>query len=228
MATYNVDLQDDQGNSYRTMANPDSKAEFTEATSRENINSGETHRTIFGKLRKFLSDLGAAAYIAIANNCTTTAAGFALDARQGKVLMDKSNQISSDLANGQIEFNLQDGKGVYRQKGADTWIPFKARPTLLGKYSTVSTLDLSNVSGYETLTVDDFLCIANSGNTSGSKYENDSNGTIQLSIVYTAAQLSIASGILTITPALLSGSAFHNPATATAKNYLQTSVYLIN
>ena len=40
MATYNVDLQDDQGNSYRTMANPDSKAEFTEATSRENINSG--------------------------------------------------------------------------------------------------------------------------------------------------------------------------------------------
>lgn len=138
------------------------------------------------------------------------------------------NKVNSDLANGQIEFNLQDGKGVYRQKGADTWIPFKARPTLLGKYSTVSTLDLSNVSGYETLTVDDFLCIANTGNTSGSKYENDSNGTIQLSIVYTAAQLSIASGILTITPALLSGSAFHNPATATAKNYLQTSVYLIN
>lgn len=107
MATYNVDLQDDQGNSYRTMANPDSKAEFTEATSRENINSGETHRTIFGKLRKFLSDLGAAAYIAIANNCTTTAAGFALDARQGKVLMDKSNQISSDLESLQTSF--QDG-----------------------------------------------------------------------------------------------------------------------
>ena len=137
-------------------------------------------------------------------------------------------QQNSDLANGQIEFNLQDGKGVYRQKGADTWIPFKARPTLLGQYSTVSTYDLSNVSGYETLTVNDFLCITNTGNTSGSKYENDSNGTIQLSIVYTAAQLSIASGILTITPALLSGSAFHNPATATAKSYLQTSVYLIN
>lgn len=137
-------------------------------------------------------------------------------------------RLNSDLANGQIEFNLQDGKGVYRQKGADTWIPFKARPTLLGQYSTVSTYDLSNVSGYETLTVNDFLCITNTGNTSGSKYENDSNGTIQLSIVYTAAQLSIASGILTITPALLSGSAFHNPATATAKSYLQTSVYLIN
>ncbi|BFL02136.1 hypothetical protein CE91St58_09810 [Lachnospiraceae bacterium] len=124
MATYNVDLQDDQGNSYRTMANPDSKAEFTEATSRENINSGETHRTIFGKLRKFLSDLGAAAYIAIANNCTTTAAGFALDARQGKVLMDKSNQISSDL--GGYKFGTTtDGKpGYIVPGGADTVLPF--------------------------------------------------------------------------------------------------------
>lgn len=127
MATYNVDLQDDQGNSYRTMANPDSKAEFTEATSRENINSGETHRTIFGKLRKFLSDLGAAAYIAIANNCTTTAAGFALDARQGKVLMDKSNQISSDLTalndSGAIKgLEVHEGDGVYitYTDGADT------------------------------------------------------------------------------------------------------------
>ena len=28
--------------------------------------------------------------------------------------------INSDLASGQIEFSFQDGKGVYRKKGADT------------------------------------------------------------------------------------------------------------
>lgn len=32
--------------------------------------------------------------------------------------------INSDLANGQIEFDLQGGKGFYRKRGADTWLPF--------------------------------------------------------------------------------------------------------
>lgn len=34
--------------------------------------------------------------------------------------------INSDLANGQIQFDIQDGKGFYRAVGADTWIPFKS------------------------------------------------------------------------------------------------------
>lgn len=34
--------------------------------------------------------------------------------------------INSDLASGQIEFSLDSsGKGAYRKKGADTWLPFK-------------------------------------------------------------------------------------------------------
>ena len=116
-------------------------------------------------------------------------------------------------------------------RGADTFVPFRAGGiTLLGKYTAISTYDLSGIKGYKNLIVDDFLCVSSTGGTSGSKYENDSNGTIQLSIGYTAPQLSYvaSTGILTITPALLSGSAFHNPATATASGYLQTSVYLIN
>lgn len=35
----------------------------------------------------------------IANNCTTTAEGYALDARQGKELMDKANQLNSEINN---------------------------------------------------------------------------------------------------------------------------------
>lgn len=97
MARYNVDLQDDKGNAYQTMANPDSVAEFSPAPSRENIKSGETHRVIFGKIMKYLSEVGNAAYVGLANNCTTTVEGFALDARQGKELMDRINELNRDL-----------------------------------------------------------------------------------------------------------------------------------
>ena len=82
MARYNVDLQDNEGNGYQIMANPDSVAEFSPAVNRENIRSGETYRVIFGKIMKYLSEVGNAAYVGLANNCTTTIAGFALDARE--------------------------------------------------------------------------------------------------------------------------------------------------
>ena len=98
MARYNVDLQDNEGNAYQIMANPDSVAEFSPAVNRENICSGETYRVIFGKIMKYLSEVGNAAYVGLANNCTTTIAGFALDARQGKELMDRINELNRDLS----------------------------------------------------------------------------------------------------------------------------------
>ena len=97
MARYNVDLQDNEGNAYQIMAYPDSVAEFSPAVNRENIRSGETYRVIFGKIMKYLSEVGNAAYVGMANNCTTTIAGFALDARQGKELMDRINELNRDL-----------------------------------------------------------------------------------------------------------------------------------
>lgn len=127
MARYNVDLQDDKGNAYQTMANPDSVAEFSPAPSRENIKSGETHRVIFGKIMKYLSEVGNAAYVGLANNCTTTVEGFALDARQGKELMDRINELNRDL--GGLSFG-QDAEGNwgYKTGGADPVIPFKTEP----------------------------------------------------------------------------------------------------
>ena len=46
---------------------------------------------------KYLSEVGNAAYVGLANNCTTTVEGFALDARQGKELMDRINELNRDL-----------------------------------------------------------------------------------------------------------------------------------
>lgn len=126
MARYNVDLQDNEGNAYQIMANPDSVAEFSPAVNRENIRSGETYRVIFGKIMKYFSEVGNAAYVGLANNCTTTIAGFALDARQGKELMDRINELNRDLSamndNGAITGMdaREDGVYITYSTGADT------------------------------------------------------------------------------------------------------------
>ena len=115
MARYNVDLQDNEGNAYQIMANTDSVAEFSPAVNRENIRSGETYRVIFGKIMKYLSEVGNAAYVGLANNCTTTIAGFALDARQGKELMDRINELNRDLNQ-----RFPDGTGL-QWDGTNFW-----------------------------------------------------------------------------------------------------------
>lgn len=70
---------------------------FTPDATRKLPQSGGRFKAFLGSIVKYLTDLGAAAYLAVANNCTTTQAGSLLDARQGKVLMDKANQLSSEL-----------------------------------------------------------------------------------------------------------------------------------
>ena len=91
---------------------------FTADSTRTLPKSGSRFKAFCGSVLRFLSDLntvsfsgsyndlsnkpsipsGAAASQAVANNCTTTAAGSVLDARQGKVLMDKANQLISELS----------------------------------------------------------------------------------------------------------------------------------
>lgn len=135
MARYNVDLQDNEGNAYQIMANPDSVAEFSPAANRENIRSGETHRIIFGKIMKYLSEVGNAAYVGLANNCTTTVEGFALDARQGKELMDRVNELNRDLGRVNVYVGSDGKLHFVNSGGADSVLPFNNKPA----YYTVST-----------------------------------------------------------------------------------------
>ena len=72
---------------------------FSEASSRGNINTGESTATLFGKIKKWFSDLGAAAFHTVANNLSTNAEGSVLDARQGKVLGDAINQLNTNRDN---------------------------------------------------------------------------------------------------------------------------------
>lgn len=108
------------------------KPTFSQAETRENIASGESTPTIFGKIMKWFADLKDAAFANIANNCTTTEAGSVLDARQGKVLKDKIDQVDTNLSfpDG-VGFypDVQDGVRGYNtspERGADTFSPFNS------------------------------------------------------------------------------------------------------
>ena len=76
---------------------------FTEAATRENLQSGEKLSISLGKIKKWFSDLGAAAFMAVANNCTTTQPGSVLAAEQGKKLQDQISQVSSEIADAKQE-----------------------------------------------------------------------------------------------------------------------------
>ena len=75
----------------------DQTPKFEEAEERENITSEEKLSVIFGKIRKWLSDLKAAAFCSVANNLVTTLPGSVLDARQGKELEDKISGLYSEM-----------------------------------------------------------------------------------------------------------------------------------
>lgn len=76
--------------------------DFTQASSRVNIETGETVSTLFGKIAKWFADLGTAAFQGVSNVLTQTSAGYVLDARQGKALndakVDKTSIVNNLLA----------------------------------------------------------------------------------------------------------------------------------
>lgn len=77
----------------------DATVTFSQASSRININSGDSIGTLFGKIRKWFADLGTAAFQGVSNALTQTSSGYVLDARQGKELDDKKIDKASIVNN---------------------------------------------------------------------------------------------------------------------------------
>jgi len=70
---------------------------FEEAEERGNIVSGDKLSVLFGKIRKWFTDIKDAAFCSVANNLVTTLSGSVLDARQGKVLDDRITGLYSEM-----------------------------------------------------------------------------------------------------------------------------------
>ena len=80
---------------------------FTEASTRANIESGESLSVMLGKTKKWFSDLGESAFNDIANNLTTEVEGSVLDARQGKVLSDRLATDESTISSHTTSLSAQ-------------------------------------------------------------------------------------------------------------------------
>lgn len=90
---------------------------FEESASLGNIVSGERMGVLFGKLKKWFSNLGGTS-ISLTNNLLATVAGTALDAVQGKILKDEITELN-DKVNGNILTYNESEDAYYIQHGAD-------------------------------------------------------------------------------------------------------------
>ena len=93
---------------------------FSEAETRENINTGESTATMFGKIKKWFADLKNIAFTGnysdllnvpeIVNNRATTKEGTVLDGRQGKAIQDEFDKLNTKISDGDAGYvRLPDG-----------------------------------------------------------------------------------------------------------------------
>ena len=81
----------------------EASVKFSVDTSRKLPQSGGRFKAFLGSIVKYLTDLGAAAYLAVANNDTTTQPGFVGDARVLKQHRDAINQLNSEIEDAKQE-----------------------------------------------------------------------------------------------------------------------------
>jgi hypothetical protein len=96
----------------------DSEITFTEAENRENINTGESVKTVFGKIKKFFADLTAPAFAQMITTkedlLATKATGYVPDA---KAVADAYTELNGKLANSFINYDQRIRLAIYTWNG---------------------------------------------------------------------------------------------------------------
>lgn len=122
-------------------------------------------------------------------------------------------ELYSDLADGQIQFAIQGGKGFYRAVGADTWIPFRSKPANIilnagSRNGYTNNFDLKSIPDYGKLVLFDNLFPVAMHLGSASSGDNAITGNFSytynsatgiLSIVFTQDNVASYRGIDKIT-----------------------------
>lgn len=114
-------------------------ASFTEATERANIDTADNVGTIFGKIKKWFTDLKAFVFNNLATDATSTSTEQALAATVGKTLADKDAELQKAInaANSSIK-KLNESLGMC--KIIDTmYVPSYTFSLPLGKYAQITT-----------------------------------------------------------------------------------------
>ena len=98
---------------------------FEEAEERENIVSEEKVSVIFGKVRKWFSDLKGAAFCSVANNMETTLPGSVMDARVGPEIKAQITGLYSDIQDLRNDLSALDTRVTNAINDGDLSAPFE-------------------------------------------------------------------------------------------------------
>lgn len=151
----------------------DATVTFSQASSRTNINSGDSIGTLFGKIRKWFADLGTAAFQGVSNALTQTTSGYVLDARQGKTLADRIGTLSSLLTTAKTSL-VNAVNELFNKIGDLADLDTTEKTNVVGAINEINA-ELSD--GIKI--VDIILCdIRYNGETAGGEYHT-STGTIK-------------------------------------------------
>jgi hypothetical protein len=140
---------------------------FTEATARANISTGEKLSVLFGKVKKWFSDLKPHAFKDTVNNLTTTATGSALDAAQGKVLNEAIAKNTSDITT--LNNNLADIKSIIVGTG---WV----------KKVTISTNIASGAHALLTVSGNVYYIYSSGGNLTIINIQNNARPDVTVTV----------------------------------------------
>lgn len=132
--------------------------EFSEAKARENIASGETLGTIFGKIKKVIKDLGAAAWCGTTDSVTSGTDKDVVTRKALKVIDEKTGDMSLKREGSNIYVEYKDGADTVRKKlgnGVGIVTGFLRYESLRSTkdsnvaWGTMSVFDLSWIPGYQ-------------------------------------------------------------------------------
>lgn len=113
----------------------EASVKFSVDTSRKLPQSGGRFKAFLGSIVKYLTDLGAAAYLAVANNDTTTQPGFVGDARVLKQHRDAINQLSSEFTWNDLGMVVGPEKLVLPAIFREIWITIAPLGTSATRYT---------------------------------------------------------------------------------------------
>lgn len=133
--------------------------EFSEASRRENINSGEKLGVLFGKIRKVIKDLGAAAWCGTTDSVTRGADGDVVTKKALKEVNEKTGGMALTRDGENIYVEYKDGADTVRKKlgnGVGILVEYLQRSQdritgTDGPWGCMSVFDLSWIPGYQDL-----------------------------------------------------------------------------
>lgn len=140
--------------------------DFTDATVRENIKTNEKMSVAFSKIKKWFADLKGHAFKDTVNNLTTTVAGSALDAAQGKLLKEAIDKNAEDISS--LNSNLSDIKSII----GTGWL----------KKATVSTTTSSGAHALLTVSGNIYYIYSSGGNLTIINIQNNARPDVTVTV----------------------------------------------